>query len=254
MNEGLPIAGAAVGRLADVWVYLSASPLLGLTVTLLVYQGAFIAYRRSGFHPLANPVALSVIVLGALLWASGTPYATYFEGAQFVHFLLGPATVALAVPLFEQLARVKRLWLPMVGALVVGTLAATVTAIGVGWALGASKATIASLAPKSVTAPVAMGIAEKIGGIPALAAFFAVPTGVIGALSARLLYTRMGFGTSEDDWRVRGFGLGTASHGIGAAHALQVHPSAGAYAGLALGLQVLLASVLMPLVFRWLPI
>ncbi|MBS0302002.1 MAG: LrgB family protein, partial [Proteobacteria bacterium] len=111
-----------------------------------------------------------------------------------------------------------------------------------------------SLAPKSVTAPVAMGIAEKIGGVPALAAFFAVPTGVIGALSARVLYTRMGFGTSEDDWRVRGFGLGTASHGIGAAHALQVHPSAGAYAGLALGLQVLLASVLMPLVFRWLPI
>ena len=141
----------------------------------------------------------------------------------------------------------------LLAALVGGTIAA-VTAVGLGALFGLPREVLLSLAPKSVTAPVAMGIAEKIGGVPALAAFFAVPTGVIGALSARLLYTRMGFGTSEDDWRVRGFGLGTASHGIGAAHALQVPPSAGAYAGLALGLQVLLASVLMPLVFRWLPI
>ena len=150
----------AVDRLADVWVYLSASPLLGLTVTLLVYQGAFMVYRRSGFHPLANPVALAVLALGTLLWVTGTPYATYFEGAQFVHFLLGPAHGgASRCLLFEQLPRLQRLWLPMLGALVVGTLAATVSAIGIGWALGASKATIASLAPKSVTAPVAMGIA-----------------------------------------------------------------------------------------------
>jgi putative effector of murein hydrolase len=154
-----PVLPAAAERLADVWVYLATTPLLGLTVTLLVYQGAFMLYQRSGFHPLANPVAMAVVALGSLLWATGTPYATYFEGAQFVHFLLGPATVALAVPLFEQLPRLKRLWLPMLGALVVGTLAATVTAIGVGWALGASKATLASLAPKSVTTPVAMGIA-----------------------------------------------------------------------------------------------
>jgi putative effector of murein hydrolase len=127
VNEGQPlpqlVSGEAVERLTDVWVYLSATPLLGLTVTLLVYQLAFMVYRRTGMHPLANPVALAVMVLGTLLWATGTPYATYFEGAQFVHFLLGPATVALAVPLFEQLPRLKRLWLPMLGALVVGTLA-----------------------------------------------------------------------------------------------------------------------------------
>ena len=252
MNEGLPLAGVAVDRLADVWVYLSASPLLGLTVTLLVYQGAFMLYRRSGFHPLANPVALAVLVLGTLLWATGTPYATYFEGAQFVHFLLGPATVALAVPLFEQLPRLQRLWLPMLGALVVGTLAATVSAIGIGWALGASKATIASLAPKSVTAPVAMGIAEKIGGIPSLTAVLVAATGIIGAASARSLFNAMRI----SDPTVRGFALGTAAHGIGTARAFQVSDEMGAFAGLAMGLSALFSAVALPLLggllLRWL--
>jgi predicted murein hydrolase (TIGR00659 family) len=248
VNEGLPLTSVAVGRLADVWVYLSATPLLGLTATLLVYQGAFLLYRRSGLHPLANPVALSVLALGALLWATNTPYSTYFEGAQFVHFLLGPATVALAVPLFEQLARLKRLWFPMLAALVVGTLSATVTAVGVGWALGASKATIASLAPKSVTAPVAMGIAEKIGGLPTLTAVLVVCTGILGAASARHLFDALRI----TDPTVRGFALGTAAHGIGTARAFMVSEEMGAFAGLAMGLCALFSAVALPLVAGWL--
>ena len=246
-----PVLPAAAERLADVWVYLATTPLLGLTVTLLVYQAAFMLYQRSGFHPLANPVAMAVVALGTLLWATGTPYATYFEGAQFVHFLLGPATVALAVPLFEQLARLKRLWLPMVGALVVGTLAATVTANGVGWALGASKATLASLAPKSVTTPVAMGIAEKIGGLPSLTAVLVVSTGIVGAASARFLFDALRI----TDPTVRGFALGTAAHGIGTARAFQVSEEMGAFAGLAMGLSALFSALALPLVagllLRW---
>lgn len=246
-----PVLPAAAERLADVWVYLAATPLLGLTVTLLVYQGAFVLYQRSGFHPFANPVAMAVVALGSLLWATGTPYATYFEGAQFVHFLLGPATVALAVPLFEQLSRLKRLWLPMLGALVVGTLAATVTAIGVGWALGASKATLASLAPKSVTTPVAMGIAEKIGGLPSLTAVLVVCTGIVGAASARFLFDALRI----TDPTVRGFALGTAAHGIGTARAFQVSQEMGAFAGLAMGLSALFSALALPLVagllLRW---
>ncbi|MDO9201108.1 MAG: LrgB family protein [Hydrogenophaga sp.] len=246
-----PVLPAAAERLADVWVYLATTPLLGLTVTLLVYQGAFMLYQRSGFHPLANPVAMAVVALGTLLWATGTPYATYFEGAQFVHFLLGPATVALAVPLFEQLPRLKRLWLPMLGALVVGTLAATVTAIGVGWALGASKATLASLAPKSVTTPVAMGIAEKMGGLPSLTAVLVVCTGIVGAASARFLFDALRI----TDPTVRGFALGTAAHGIGTARAFQVSQEMGAFAGLAMGLSALFSALALPLVagllLRW---
>ena len=248
MNEGLPLTAAAVDRLADVWVYLSATPLLGLTITLLVYQTAFVLYRRSGFHSLAHPVGLSVIALGSLLWATGTPYARYFEGAQFVHFLLGPATVALAVPLVEQLTRIKRLWLPMLGALLVGTLAATATAVGVAWALGASKVTLASLAPKSVTAPVAMGIAEKIGGLPSLTAVLVVCTGILGAASGRFLFDALRI----HDPVVRGFALGTAAHGIGTARAFQVNEEAGAFAGLAMGLSALFSAVTLPWVAGWL--
>lgn len=252
MNPGLPLPEAATDRLTDVWVYLSATPLLGLTLTLLVYQGAFVLYRRSGFHPLANPVAIAVTGLGLLLWVTNTPYATYFEGAQFVHFLLGPATVALAVPLLEQLPRLRRLWLPLLGALVAGTVAATVSAIGIGWLLGASTATLASLAPKSVTTPVAMGIAEQIGGLPSLTAVLVVSTGILGAATARYLFD----GLRITDPAVRGFALGTAAHGIGTARAFQVSEEMGAFAGLAMGLSALFSAVALPavsgLLLRWL--
>ena len=157
-------------RLDEIWVYLSASPLLGLTVTLLAYQFAFSVYQRSGFHPLANPTLIAVALLVLLLSATGTPYRTYFDGAPFVHFLLGPATVALAVPLCEQRARIRRLWLPLAVGLTVGVLVGIVSAVGIAWLLGASPATLKSLAPKSVTTPVAMGIAERIGGLPSLTA------------------------------------------------------------------------------------
>ena len=243
---------ALPGGLADVWVYLSTTPLLGLALTLVVYHGAFLVYQRAGFNPLANPVAIAVLVLATLLWVTGTPYATYFEGAQFVHFLLGPATVALAVPLFEQLPRLRRLWLPLLGALVAGSVAAAVSAVLVGWALGASRATLASLAPKSVTSPVAMGIAEKIGGIPSLTAVLVAATGIIGAASARSLFNAMRI----SDPTVRGFALGTAAHGIGTARAFQVSDEMGAFAGLAMGLSALFSAVALPLLggllLRWL--
>ena len=243
---------ALPGGLADVWVYLSTTPLLGLALTLVVYHGAFLVYQRAGFNPLANPVAIAVMVLATRLWVTGTPYATYFEGAQFVHFLLGPATVALAVPLFEQLPRLRRLWLPLLGALVAGSVAAAVSAVLVGWALGASRATLASLAPKSVTSPVAMGIAEKIGGIPSLTAVLVAATGIIGAASARSLFNAMRI----SDPTVRGFALGTAAHGIGTARAFQVSDEMGAFAGLAMGLSALFSAVALPLLggllLRWL--
>jgi putative effector of murein hydrolase len=122
--------------------------------------------------------------------------------------------------------------------------------LALGWALNLPTDVLLSLAPKSVTAPVAMGIAEKIGGIPALSAVFAVLTGLVGALSGKYLFAAMRLPYSTDGWTARGFALGTAAHGIGAARALQVNADAGAYAGLALGLQVVLASLLMPLLFR----
>ena len=232
----------------QLWVYLSTAPLFGLTATLVTYVVAAALYDRVDRAPWANPVLWSVIVLGALLLATRTPYPTYFAGAQFVHVLLGPAVVALAWPLWQRRAEVKKRGVALVLAALVGGATAGGSAVLLAWLFGMPTEVVRSLASKSVTAPVAMGIAERIGGVPALAAVFAVVTGLVGALSAKYLFDLLRI----DSWAVRGFALGTTSHGIGAARAIQVDGDAGAYAGIALGLQVLLASLLIPLLFRWL--
>ena len=194
----------------------------------------------------ANPVLLSVATLGMLLTLSGTPYPTYFSGAQFIHFLLGPAVVALAWPLWQRRLELRRRAGPLLLAALAGGVAASVSAVALGWAVGLPDEVLRSLAPKSATAPVAMGIAQQIGGIPTLAAAFAVVTGLIGAVSGKYLFDGLGVAPMQ----ARGYALGTAAHGIGAARAIQVHPDAGAYAGLALGMQVVLASLLIPLAAR----
>jgi putative effector of murein hydrolase len=232
----------------QLWVYMASTPLFGLTATLVTYVLAQALYVRMGHASWANPVLWSVLMLGVLLLATHTPYPAYFAGAQFVHALLGPAVVALGWPLWQRREALRRRGPALVAAALVGGAAAAGSALLIGWALGLPADVLRSLAPKSVTAPVAMGIAERLNGIPALAALFAVLTGMVGALSAKVLFDGLGV----RDWAVRGFALGTAAHGIGAARALQVHPEAGAYAGMALGLQVLLAALLMPLVARFL--
>jgi predicted murein hydrolase (TIGR00659 family) len=238
-------------RLVELWVYLSATPLFGLTATLVVYLLALQAYVRLGQPPWANPVFWSVLVLGTGLVLSGTPYQRYFAGAQFIHFLLGPAVVALGWPLWQRREVLRRRWARLLVAGAAGALAASGSGVALAWAMGLPRSVLLSLVPKSVTTPVAMGIAEKIGGIPALTAVFAVLTGLVGALSARYLYLAFRVPTTEAGWIARGFALGTTSHGIGAARALQVDAEAGAYAGLALGIQVALQAVLVPVIFRW---
>lgn len=232
----------------QLWVYLSSTPLFGLTATLVTYALAQLFYERVGQAPWANPVLWSVLAIGTVLVATRTGYPTYFAGAQFIHVLLGPAVVALAWPLWVRRAEVRRRGVALTIAALAGGAAAAGSAVLAAIWLGLPLDVVRSLAPKSVTAPVAMGIAERIGGVPALAAVFAVLTGMVGALSAKYLFDALGVSS----WAVRGFALGTTSHGIGAARAIQVDADAGAYAGIALGLQVLLMSILLPLVVRWL--
>jgi predicted murein hydrolase (TIGR00659 family) len=234
-------------KFVELWVYLSASPLFGLTATLVVYVLAHGIYQRLHQAPWANPVLWSVVVIASVLLATSVPYPTYFAGAQFIHFLLGPAVVALAWPLWLRRAELQKRWARLLLAAFIGGAASAGSALLLGWAVGLPQDVLLSLAPKSVTAPVAMGIADKIGGIAALAAVFAVLTGIVGALVGKYLFDALRIPTDAAGWAARGFALGTASHGIGAARAIAVNADAGAYAGLALALQVLLASVLMPL-------
>jgi len=234
-------------RVGDIWVYLSANPLLHLTLTLTAYLAGNALYRRSGMNPLLNPVLIAVLVLVAILWATGTSYDAYFEGAQFVHFLLGPATVALAIPLYNQLDRVRRSLPGLLAAIVVGSLTAALSAVAIAWALGAGPTILATIAPKSVTTPIAMGISEALGGLPSLTAVMVILTGVIGATLGPVLLTLLRI----RDWRARGLAIGVAGHGIGTARAMQVNEVAGAFSGLAMGLNALATAILLPLVWHW---
>ncbi len=230
------------GAMTEIWVYLSAQPLLWLTLTLAVYLLAIALHRRAGGHPAVNPVLISVSVLVTLLLLTGTPYQRYFDGAQFVHFLLGPTTVALAIPLHSQLKRLLGMAGPLVIALVVGSLTAGLSAYAIGALLGASAPTVASLAPKSVTTPIAMGIAERLGGLASLTAVFVILTGIFGAIFADGLLKRVGV---KDEASV-GFALGLASHGIGTARAFQLGEQTGAFAALAMGLNGLFTALTLP--------
>lgn len=223
-----------------LWVYLSGSPLFGLTLTLGVYALAHAFYQKHSQAPLLNPVLWSILFVSCVLYANRTPYETYFAGAQFIHFLLGPAVVALAWPMWERRHQIIVLFKPLVISAAVAGIVGAFSAVSMAWAFGLPDGIVRSIAPKSVTAPVAMGIAEQLHGIPAMAAVFSVLTGLIGATTAPFIFQRIG----SESIRERGFALGTASHGIGAARAMQVNSEAGAFAGLALGLQVVLTSLL----------
>ena len=238
-------------RAGEIWVYLAATPLLWLTLVLVAHVAADRIAGRCHRHPLANTVAIATAILATILIASGTSYETFFAGAQFVHFLLGPATVALAIPLYRNLGRVRASLAPMGVALLLGSLTAIVSAVLVGGLCGVPVALLASLAPKSVTTPIAMSLAKANGGIPALAAVFVIVTGVFGAIVVTPLMNALGI----RDYAARGFAVGLAAHGIGTARAFQVDALAGAFAGIALGLNGALTAVLTPLVvpplLRW---
>lgn len=231
---------------ALIWSYLAQGPLLWLTATLCAYWAGDAAFRASGRKPWVNPVLVAVAILALILWGTGTPYQTYFEGAQFVHFMLGPATVALGVALYRNLATVRRALMPMLAGLAAGSLVAVIAALAVARLLGASPQVLAALAPKSATAPVAIGIAERLGGQPTLTAVLVLLTGMFGAVVATPLLNALRI----RDWRARGFAVGVAAHGIGTARAFQVHPTAGAFAGIGMGLNAVLTALIAPLVLR----
>lgn len=233
---------------ATLWSYLSATPLTWLTATVLAYLAADSFARLLENPPWANPVLISVVLIAPLLWLTKTDYATYFDGAKFIHFLLGPATVALALPLWDNRDTIRESVAPILLALIAGSVMAAGSAILLARAFGLPTEVILSLAPKSTTAPVALGISEAVGGLPSLTAVLVILTGIIGAMTVTPVMSLLRI----RDWRARGFAVGVAAHGIGTARAFQVNPVAGAYAGIAMALNALLTSLIVPVLVRWL--
>lgn len=234
-------------ELFRLWVYLKASPLAWLTVTLVAYSIGVAAAARARHNPIVNPVLIAVVIVATVVAVTGTPYRVYFEGAQFIHFLLGTATVALAVPLASELGALRRRGRALIVGLVLGAISSAACAVGIAWLLDAQPRTLYSLIPKSVTAPIAMGVSEAIGGVPTLTAVFCIVTGIVGAMSGKFIFDFL----QINDLELRGFALGLNAHGIGTARAYGVSPEAGAYAALALGLHGLAVSLVVPLVMRY---
>jgi putative effector of murein hydrolase len=226
-----------------LWAPLLPSPLLWLAATLIAYRLGEIVQRRLKGAPWANPVLIAIATLAALLLATGTPYETYFAGAQFIHFLLGPATVVLAVPLARNLGVVRRSLHGTGLALLAGSATAAASGLVVVWLLGGSRSAAFSMATKSVTTPIAMAVAQQVGGIPALTAALAIAGGIIAAITGRTLLRML----KIEDWRAHGLAAGVAGAGIAAAQVAPQSGLAAAFAALGIGLNGVLTALFVPL-------
>ena len=239
MTPALPIA--------EIWVYLAGSPLFALLLTLAAYEAGVTIYERAHRHPFANPVAIAIVIVAVTISVLDMPYAKYFEGAQFIHFLLGTATVALAVPIYQCWGALRGKVLPLLTSLLCGGAVSIMSAIGVARLLGADSTVQKAMMAKSVTAPIAMGVAERVSASPTLTAVFAVSTGILGAIMARYVLDVL----RMTEWWQRGFAIGVAAHGLGTSRALSINAEAGAFSGLAMGMHGVAGAVLIPLVADW---
>lgn len=204
---------------------ITGHPLFGLSLTIGVYLAAARLHAALGRPPLLQPVLTSVAAVGMVVWAAEIDYAQYFAQAAPLHYALGVLVVLLAVPLVRQWTLIRAAGSALPIALLFGSMVAIALAVFFAVGLGADKALIASLAPKSATAAVAVGISERIGGLAGLTATIAVLTGIFGAVAGPGLLAFVGV----RDERAAGFALGVASHAIGTARAFQISETAGGF-------------------------
>lgn len=222
-------------------------PLFALALTVGAYLLGVAVQRRLG-SAAANPVLIAIVLIGLTLKALHLSYDTYFSGAQFIHFLLGPATVALAIPLVRSLEHMRRSLWPMLAALLGGAVVGMVSGYGLVRLLGGSQVVALSMLPKSLTTPIAIGVSQAVGGVPSLTAVLAIAGGILVAIGIDPVL-RM---TRVQDPGPRGLGAGTAGSGIGASRVIPEHPVAAAFAGVAIGANGFFTAVLAPVVAHWL--
>ncbi|MBB1518025.1 LrgB family protein [Pseudomonas sp. SR9] len=218
-------------------------PLFGVGITLAVYQLSLAVYEKTRWVFL-QPVLVSMTVLIGVLLFCGLSYAEYRDSTFLLSVLLGPTTVALAVPLFLNLRRIRQLFWPVLITLLVAGVLATALGVLLAWLFGAERMMLMTLAPKSVTSPIAMLVAEQIGGVAALAAVFVLITGVLGAICGPELLRRIGVHHPA----AQGMALGLTAHAVGTARALQESEESGAFAALAMSLMGVVTAIALPLV------
>src|SRR6267154_3583643 len=241
---GRPLMSA--DKLLNGLEFLAATPLLWLSLTLGAYLAAVAINERCNKMPLLNPTLLAICFVVVVLATTGTSYKRYFDGAQFVRFLLGPAIVAMAVPLYRHTEIIRKSAGALIGALGIGSVTAILSSVLVARGLGGGRELWLSMAPKSATAAISMAISGRIGGIPALTAVLTISTGITGACLAGYVLRLVGV----KEWHARGFAMGLSSHGIATARAFQENEVAGTFAGLAMALNGIATAALVPLILE----
>lgn len=229
--------------MSDLHDLLRSSPLTGVLLTLAGYRVGLEVKRWSGNHPLAQPVLIAVLLIGPILWALGVDYEEYLTGGSLIAFFLGPATVALAVPLYRQAHHLRALAVPMLVAIPIGAVVSVATGILLVRVLGGDEELELTMAPKSATTPIAIQITDQIGGAASLVAVFTIVAGIVGAIFAPALMNVLRI----RDRRARGLAMGAVSHGVGTSRSLHDDPTEGAFAGLSMGLTALATSLVVPL-------
>lgn len=224
---------------------IKSNPIILLAITFGIYYVARQIQKRTGWVVL-NPILITIVALIALLQLTGISYETYEQGGQYIDFWLKPAIVALGVPLYQNLGQIRRQLLPILMSQLVGCLVGLVSVTMIASALGASHEVIVSLAPKSVTTPIAMEVCKTSGGIPSLTAAIVVIVGLFGAV--------FGFKILEV-WHVhnpfsQGISMGTAAHAVGTSRAMEKGEIYGAYSSLGLILNGVLTALLTPFVLK----
>jgi predicted murein hydrolase (TIGR00659 family) len=221
-------------------------PLFGILATVAAYAAAHAAWRRFGEPAVLHPVLVATALIALMLITTGMGYDTYFRQASLLNEALAVVIVLLAVPLFRQFHLILDAGRPIGIALLAGSLVAIVSALALPSVAGAGNELVATLAPKSTTAAVAVEIAARLGGAAGLTAVVVISTGIFGAVFGPAILEMVGV----DDDRARGFALGVASHAIGTARAFQISDVAGAFASLGMILNALLTIVLAPIAVK----
>jgi predicted murein hydrolase (TIGR00659 family) len=227
----------------ETWDWLGTSPLLGLTLTLGAYAVGRWAHRRTG-NAFLQPVLVAVVLIGTVLELTDVSYRDYLVGGSYVGFWLGPATVALALPLHHEWHLVRRAAAPILTGVVVGATVSIVVAVLATRVTGGDRELQLTMAPKAATTPVSLALSDQIGGIPPLTAVLTITAGITGAVLGPWLLDLLRI----RDPRARGLALGAASHGIGTSRALLESRTEGAFSALSMALTALATSVLVPLV------
>ena len=223
---------------------IPAASLFWLAVTVSAYLFGRAVQRSLRGNPAANPVLIAIAIVSGLLTAGHVPYESYFRSTWLLTFLLAPATVALGVPLENNFIHVKRSFRGISLGLSAGSLVSMVSGAALVKVFGGDRKVALSMLPKAVTTPIAMAVAQQIGGEPALTASLAIVGGIVAAATLRLILS----GMRVRDWRAVGLAAGTAGSGVAAAHVAPTSGTAAAFATVGIGLNGILTAVTAPII------